>query len=455
MHCRLNLAMSRVLSSLFPILALISAAAAPITPCDDFMTFADGKRPDREIYLAPTGSDSEGDGTREKPFRTLEFAARSARPGTALRLMPGTYPGGHSLARLSGTLDAPIWIGGIPGQPRPLISGGGSGLHLSRVRCLVIEHMELAGATGNGINCDDGGEYANPEATRHLVFRGLVIRDIGTGRNQDCLKLSGVNDYSVLDSQFLRGSAGGSGIDQVGCHRGEIGRCHFDAAGSNAIQCKGGSEDIEIRSCRFVSGGHRAINLGGSTGHEYFRPPLRADRPNAEARNIRVIANVFLGSDAPVAFVGCVHSLVANNTIIDPARWVIRILQETVSGGGYEFLPSSRSRFMNNLVSYQRSRISATVNIGPNTDPESFEFSNNLWYAADDPARSQPSLPLSETDGLTGVDPELLNAADGQPAVSETSPARGKGRPLPEVRADYRQRCYAPTPSIGAWEVAP
>ena len=90
-------------------------------------------------------------------------------------------------------------------------------------------------------------------------------------------------------------SAGGSAIDHVGCHRGLIARCAFTDAGSNSIQCKGGSADLEIRWNRFVNGGARAINIGGSTGFEYFRPPLELNGPNAESRNIRVIANLFRG----------------------------------------------------------------------------------------------------------------------------------------------------------------
>ena len=161
-------------------------------------------------------------------------------------------------------------------------------VQLSKVRFLIIENLEVSGATGNGINCDDGGDYANSNATRHLVFRNLSIHDIGTGRNNDGLKLSGVNDYFVLNCEFARMSAGGSGIDQVGCHLGLIAGCTFsNATGSagNAVQCKGGSEDIEIRANRFIDSGGRAITIGGSTGFEFFRPPLSTNAPNAEAKN--------------------------------------------------------------------------------------------------------------------------------------------------------------------------
>jgi len=369
--------------------------------------------------------------------------------------MPGTYDGGIYLEDLRGTRELPIWIGGIPGEDRPVIHGGSQAVHLVRARYLVLENVEIAHTTQNGINCDDGADYANPDATRHLVFRNLDFHDIGRGGNQDALKLSGVDDYFVLDCQFARTSAGGSGIDQVGCHQGLIARCKFTDIGSNAIQCKGGSRDIEIRWNRFVNGGQRAINIGGSTGFQYFRPPLSTTAPNAEARDIRVIANLFCGSDAPVAFVGAEESLVANNTFIRPRHWLLRILQETTSRDGYRFVPCGHNRFLNNIVQFDSSQIRTAVNIGPNTDPDSFRFSHNLWYAVDRPSRSRPTLPTPETKALVGQAPQFLDDARGGYALSPHSPAAASGLPCPGVRADIEERCYAPTPSRGAWEARP
>ena len=37
------------------------------------------------------------------------------------------------------------------------------------------------------------------------------------------------------------------------------------------------------------------------------------------------VANVFEGSYAALAYVGCVGCVVANNTIIDPENWILRI----------------------------------------------------------------------------------------------------------------------------------
>ena len=435
--------------------AHFSAAVEGAESCDPIRTLAEGRLPIREIFVSPTGSNSTGNGARATPYRTIARALEGVTPGDAIRLLPGVYPAGNSLSSIAGTSNAPIWLGGVPGEERPEIRGGTSALLLSRVRYLIVENLVVSEATLNGINCDDGGDYANPDATHHLLFRNLEIRDVGTGGNHDGLKLSGVHDYWVLDCTFIRMSAGGSGIDHVGCHRGLIARCTFTDMGSNAIQCKGGSGDVEIRGNRFLNGGGRAINVGGSTGFPFFRPPLSRTEPNVEARNIRVFANLFQGSDAPIAFVGAVDCVATHNTIVNPGRWVFRILQETVTGGGYSFQPCRNNRVINNLVFFRRAQVNTPVNVGGNTDPASFEFAHNLWYAVDQPNQSRPSLPSAESGGVYGRDPQFRDAAAGDFSVLMSSPAVGKGLGLPAPRADFLERCYADAPTLGAFEVRP
>ena len=419
--------------------------------CDVIQTFDRGLTPTAELHVAVSGNDTTGDGSPGSPFASIERAVNEAGPGTAIRVHAGTYGGGSYISNLSGTPAAPIWIGGAPGETRPLIQGGNEGLHLSRVRYLVIHDLEVSGSTYNGINCDDGGEYADETVTQYIVFRGLDIHDIGGSGNQDCLKLSGLDDYWVLDSSFARcgGGFSGSGIDHVGCHRGLLARNQFQQHSGNAVQSKGGSEDIEIRWNRFSNAGQRSLNLGGSTGFEYFRPPLSTTETNAEARNIRLIANLIEGSVAPVAYVGCVDCVVANNTIIDPDNWILRILQETTTSGSYEFEACGYGVFVNNLVYFDRSALSTYVNIGANTAPETFTFANNLWYAHDNPAQSQPTLPVTEVDGIYGLDPGLYAFY----RVSPASPAAGAGATTTWTWGDLGGACFADPPTIGAYEV--
>ena len=67
--------------------------------------------------------------------------------------------------------------------------------------------------------------------------------------------------------------------------------------------------------------------------------PLR-EPPHAEARNLVVEHNTFVGSDAPIAFVGVDGATVRFNTIHLPHRYAIRILQKTTAPG---FVPCRKN----------------------------------------------------------------------------------------------------------------
>jgi hypothetical protein len=421
--------------------------------CGDIATFEDGATPMREIFLDATATGA-GDGTPENPYRELESALSGLTPGTALRIRPGTYTGGAFANGIAGTATAPIWIGGISGMARPVLSGGSNAMQLSSASYVILHDLEITGQDSNGLNIDDGSDYPDG-AAHHLVFRNLLIHDIGSGGNQDCLKLSGVDDFFVLDSEF-RGCSAGSAVDHVGCHRGIIARNAFVDLGGNGVQSKGGSDDIEITQNRFLDAGERAVNIGGSTGFEFFRPALSTSGENYEARNIRVIANLFRGGVSPVAFVGCVDCLAANNTIVDPERWVVRILQETTSTAEYTFAPARDGRFVNNAVYFAVGDLSTYVNVGADTDAASFEFANNLWYAHDDPTQSEPDpLPSPESDGIYGFDPAFADVAGDDVSIDASSPLAGAGRTLGEVSADLEGACFDDPPSIGALESGP
>lgn len=418
--------------------------------CDRLEAFGRGLRPTHAIHVATWGNNTTGDGSPASPYATIGRAAQDAAPGSAISVHSGTYAGGVYLSDVTGSADAPIWIGGVAGEPRPVLEGGGEGLHLTRPRYVVVHDLEIRNAASNGLNCDDGGDVGNPLAAHHVTFVRLDIHDIGGGGNEDCLKLSGLNDYTVALSELAAcgGSASGSGVDHVGCHRGLVARSTFHDLSANAVQSKGGSEDIEIRWNRFTDTGARGLNLGGSTGFAYFRPPLSTTEPNAEARDLRVVANVFEGAEAAIAYVGCVGCVVANNTIVDPESWILRILQETVTSPPYVFEACRDGVFVNNLVVFDRSALSTWVNIGPNTAPDTFTFASNLWYAWDNPSQSQPTLPVIESDGIYGEDPLLGPGYRIGPA----SPAAGSGTPTAWTWGDLDGFCYATPPSRGAFE---
>jgi hypothetical protein len=318
------------------------------------------------------------------------------------------------------------------------------------LRYVVVEGFTLRGAATHGINIDDGGSYDTP--TEHLVLRGLTIAGAGSGGNNDCIKLSGVDRFFVLDSEAW-GCNRGEIIDMVGCHEGFIAGNYFHEPVASGVQAKGGSADILIHGNIFAHIPGRAVNAGGSTGLEFFRP---IDAPY-EAARIRVLANVFIGngstSGASIAYVGCDACVFAHNTIVEPRTWVARILQETT---GSRFHPSRNGLFVNNLVVFRQADLRTIVNVGPGTAPETFVFGSNLWYALDHgPDWTGPALTggiASESGSVIQREPGFANREGGDYHIPLGSPAQAAGRAMTDMTPDFDGRCWSDPPAIGAFE---
>jgi len=370
--------------------------------------------------LAGVGSPARAGDLVVRTTDEFRRALANARAGQRILLAPGTYGGGHYRSGLRGTATAPIVIASLDPNRPATIQGGGNGIQLSDPVHVELRDLVFTGQTGNGLNLDDGGSSDTP--ARHIRLRNLVVRDVGPTGNRDGIKLSGVDDFEVIGCTIERWGDGGSGIDMVGCHRGTIRECtfrHGDAAGGSAVQIKGGSSEIAVVKNRFFHAGHRAVNLGGSTGAPYFRP-LNAPY---EARALRVEGNLFVGSTAPIAFVGVDGAVVRYNTLYRPARWALRILQENTDGK----VPCRNGVFTDNLIVFRSGEMVEAVNIGPNTAPQTFQFARNWWYCEDQPARSRVRLPVAEKEGVAGVDPRLRDPAGGDFRLHPDSPARGRG----------------------------
>ena len=376
------------------------------------------------------------------PYPTLSEATLVAVPGDTIMMHSGNYAGGLYINNLQGASSAWICIFTAPGET-VIYSGGSNAWYITDATYIHIKGFIFQQQTSNGFNMDDGGSYNTP--SHHVIIDSCTFRNISATGNNDLLKMSGIDDFEIRNCIFLNGSAGGSGIDMVGCHDGLITGCHFENQGSNSIQAKGGCRNVRIERNFFKNGGQRSLNLGGSTGLPYFRP-INA---TYEAADLKVYSNIFIGSDAPIAYVGCINTEVINNTFYMPTRWVIRILQETVDTT--RFSTCGNNTFRNNIV-YHDNRVATDCNVGSNTDPQSFTFSNNLWYHSQNAGWAGPVLPVTDINSIIGQNPLFVNTISENCALQAGSPAIGKGYPVSNPILDYLGVIFNNPRSMGALE---
>ncbi len=121
----------------------------------------------------------------------LRTAIANLKNNNTLKIAPGDYRGGLSVRGIDGlTVEA-----ADPQQP-PTFTGSGNAWHFSACSNLLVRQLTFKGQTGNGINIDDGG--LDRPAT-HVTLEKLHISDIGPKGNHDGIKLSGLDQFNVLE----------------------------------------------------------------------------------------------------------------------------------------------------------------------------------------------------------------------------------------------------------------
>jgi len=333
-------------------------------------------------------------------------AVNNARPGDIIRIAPGEYGGGLTFRNITGNIGERIVIRGRDPEDPPVFVGGNEGMHFVDPSNVSLIDVSFRDQKHNGINIDDGGDM--DQSARNIRLSRIRVAGVGPEGNRDGIKLSGLDGFMLRDCTVERWGNGGSGIDMVGCTRGWIVGStlrHAEGQGASGIQLKGGTKDVSIINCRFEEAGARAVNLGGSTGRQFFRPPL-ADAGNTEAEQITVSGCLFVGSEAPIAFVSSRDATVKGNYIYRPRKWVLRILQEA---RGDDFETCGDHIFQNNIIVWHDGDLGQSpVNIGPDTRADAFAFEGNRWTCIDGDTgnpiagKSRLKLPVQEQKARHG-----------------------------------------------------
>lgn len=378
-------------------------------------------------------------------YATVVAASKVAVAGDTIFIHAGEYRGTFFIENLHGTLQNTIVITGEmqAGANGTSFTGGSESLHLSDCSYITLENFNVTAQTGNGLNIDDAGTIESP--AHNITVRNIHFFEMGATGNNDFLKLSGLDSFLIENCTFHLGSEGGSGIDMVGCHYGIIRKNEFSEMGSNSIQAKGGTQFVRIEQNFFYKGGQRTLNLGGSTGLDFFRP-IDA---TFEAADIVVHANVIVGGTAAIGYVGCTRVDVSNNTIIYPEKWVARILQETVNPE--RFVECSNNIFRNNIVLFTNV-VSTKFNIGPNTQPQTFLLASNVWHNSQDSLNSRWSdAQLTQLGSVFDLNPNFSDDTL-EKWMPQNQRIMSAGNVVATLRQDFYGRTFAEQPAIGAVE---
>jgi len=115
-------------------------------------------------YMATTGEDSNP-GTRDAPWRTLQYAADTAEPGSTVCLSAGTYEEAETVNfTRSGEAGAPITFTAVPGEA---VTIQGSLYVVEGVSYLNLLDLVISGFRYWGVSLQGDNE--------HIVFSGLEI----------------------------------------------------------------------------------------------------------------------------------------------------------------------------------------------------------------------------------------------------------------------------------------
>ncbi len=411
--------------------------------------------------------------TVESLAEALQLAVETQDQPVRIEIAPGKHDALGAVESVRRTKHTPIVIAGAldeQGRRLTLVDGGADGIEdagepcirMSNVSFIVIANILCERAFPHGMNIDDGSDYSTP--THHITIRNVLIRDVGLyqrtkiGTNSDCLKLSGVDDFRVLNSEF-ENCVSGEFIDMVGSHRGLITGNHFHNKPLNGVQTKGGSSDVLITGNVFEGVEGRSIQLGGDTGEPYYRP-IDAAYP---AQQIRVVANIIrtnpeqeTQNDA-FSLNGCRDCLIAHNTVTDIGRRssILYIDREEAERPG-----NSRIVLANNvyLVTEQDAdsailRLSQRGRIGSDElkfDHEVYAgISRDAWLAQ----TSVLKLPSDRFNGIRWLDPELDR--QGRPRNGSPLIGTGTSRYRYLTPTDFEKSPISAKPSVGAYNQPP
>lgn len=472
-------------------------------------------------YISPTGNDTGGNGSRSNPYATLHRVTHvisdlvgAAGSSDTIIVLEGTYNWGQNGTTFIG-YDA--WVRGknhlhplvIMGDPasvaagrKPVIGGYVSADHgllsfqeyyrstggvdgipcpaTDDIQYIVIKDIKFDNFGLFAMHIHDGGYDCSRHDTSYANSVTIEGCEFTNGVYRHGLKMSGCDSFVVRDCYFA--NFPNNCIDMVGCHKNRIYDNEFVnwgiSSGGTAIMNKGGSANNVIERNVFRESSTYGVLLGQETGEEYTRPMIGdidedGQVMDYESKNIMVYRNIFINVGVPITWSCSRGGKVYNNTFYCGRNYgqpggikAVARIHEDHQNWTVPPVPCREGEFKNNIAYFGTPYPpSGAVWIQSSTTaPETFTFSNNLWYRVTDPSKSIPDWSYlaanygspQHVNDFVG-DPQFAGSTPSSPAdfiPKPGSPAIAVGLPLSQVLYDFFNRPYVnPNRTLGAFEV--
>ncbi len=160
------------------------------------------------IHVAAWGSDSEGNGTEERPYATPGYAATKTVPGSEVVVHEGTYGQFEIGEEASGTETEPVvfraakdekvLIQSVPGSEA--IAGESVGIYMTNVENITLEGFEVTGGT-HGIYYESL-QSRGDRPLRNICIRNCTVHGI-RGTHGICVYAR--NDLAPVENMVMSG----------------------------------------------------------------------------------------------------------------------------------------------------------------------------------------------------------------------------------------------------------